>query len=218
MESAQKLIETRPELLNEALDTFLLGVSEFFRDPAVFDVLKKLVLPELLKRNERLRIVSFGVSDGHELYSLAILLAEADALERSELTGVDIRPEAIERARLGRYSARDVAGVSSTLLEKYFESAASCWTVNTRLRDKVKWRCGSVLQLDDMLPYDIIFFRNLALYLTPARVACAWSLLSGQLKPNGVLVCGKADKPPATLPLIRVVPCIYRKAGDKTDE
>jgi chemotaxis protein methyltransferase CheR len=210
-ESARKLIEAQPELLNPALDTLLLGVSEFFRDPAVFETLRETIVPELLQRNEHLRIASFGVSEGHELYSLAMLLAEAGALHRCDLTGIDVRPDAIARAQQGSYNERDLGGVSSTLLHKYFEPNGGRWTVNSNVRDRVQWKVGNVLQLDEVSQYEIILFRNVALYLTPAHVFCAWSLLFGQLKENGVLVCGKADHPPASLPLSRVAPCIYQK-------
>ena len=210
-EVAQKLIESRPELLNTALDVLLLGVSDFFRDTAVFEQLRQTILPGLLQRAERLSVCSVGVSEGHELYSVAMMLAEAGALERSELLGIDCRPYAIARARTGWYTERDIAGVSDELRSRYFERKRDGWVVNIELRERIQWSVKNVLNLDRIEQYDMILFRNLALYLAPTVAHCAWSRVCGELKSDGMLVCGKADKPPASLSLMRVSPCIYKK-------
>jgi chemotaxis protein methyltransferase CheR len=212
-EAAQKLIESRPELLNVTLDVLLLGVSEFFRDAVVFEQLRKTIVPQLLQQSEHLRILSVGVSEGHELYSVAMLLAEADALHKCELHGVDCRPYAIARAKTGLFSERDIAGVSEPLRSRYFEKTRHRWLVNTTLRERIQFSVKNVLNLDGNDQYDMILFRNVALYLVPTITHCAWTLLWQRLKSNGMLICGKADNPPASLPLMRVSTCIYKKLG-----
>ncbi len=212
-DAAKRIIESRPELRNAALDTLLLGVSEFFRDPEVFQNLRDQVLPRMLERGGRLRILSMGVSEGHELYSIAILLAEMGVLERCELIGMDCRPEAIRRAGQGRFNDGDIEGVDDSLRERYFSSEENWWVVKESVRQAIQWSVGNVLSLDGFAPRDIIFFRNVALYLTARHAECAWSALYGRLKPNGMLVAGNADKPPASLKLIRVARCIYEKPG-----
>ncbi|MGZ4964343.1 MAG: CheR family methyltransferase [Limisphaerales bacterium] len=212
-DAGRTMIECRPKLLNAALDTLLLGVSEFLRDPGVFQDLRDLVLPRMLERGGRLRIWSIGVSEGHELYSIAILLAEMGALDRCELIGMDCRPEAIRRAGRGWFTDGDLKGVSDSLRERYFSPEEKGWAVKDGLRQAMEWSVGNVLSLDGAGSSDIIFFRNVALYLTARHADCAWSALYGRLKPHGMLVAGKADKPPASLNLIRVAPCIYQRPG-----
>lgn len=211
IEVAQKLIEAQPELLQTALDNLLLGVSEFFRDREVFNYLREKVLPTIFERFARVRILSIGASEGHELYSIAMLLAEMSALDRIELVGMDCRPEAIRRARTGWFSARDVAGISDALRNRYFLPDRNGWVVKENIRSKIQWNVGNVLNLDGVAQSDIIFFRNVAIYLTTHHADCAWNALSDNLSPNGMLVCGKADKPPASLHLTRIAPCVYEK-------
>ena len=62
----------------EALKDFLtINVTEFFRDPEQFDILRRKVIPELIARKPRLAAWSAGCSKGAEAYTLAMILAEA---------------------------------------------------------------------------------------------------------------------------------------------
>lgn len=212
-EAAQKLLEARPELLDAALDTLLLGVSDFFRDGEVFSCLREKILPTMFERSARIRILSIGVSEGYELYSMAMLLSEMNALDRVELVGMDCRPEAIRHAREGWFGEQHMRGVSEELRTRYFLADGKGWVAVDQLRNAIEWKVGNVLNLDGIAQSEIIFFRNLAIYLTAHHADCAWSALFENLSPNGMLVCGKADKPPASLQLVRVAPCIYEKCG-----
>ena len=102
---ARKLLENRPDLLPAAIGSLLIGVTEFFRDAAVFEGIRTEVMPALAARGGQLRIWSAGCSSGEELYSVAILLAEAGLLARSFLLGTDCRIEAIRQARSALYNA-----------------------------------------------------------------------------------------------------------------
>src|SRR5690606_38568523 len=84
-DEAKALIAARPELLNRILSTLLIGVTEFFRDPLVFASLREIVVPELGRRTSAPRVLSVGCANGAELYSVAILLAEAGLLEGAAL-------------------------------------------------------------------------------------------------------------------------------------
>ena len=103
--AARELLEQKPRLVAKAVSSLLIGVTEFFREPDVFDFLRTQALPALAGRNQRLRIWSAACSTGAELYSMAILLSEAGLLARSRLLGSDCRGDAIERAKLGLYDA-----------------------------------------------------------------------------------------------------------------
>ena len=65
-------------------------------------------------------------------------------------------------------------------------------------------------------PWDVILFRNVAIYLNPEHTVGLWERLAEQLRPGSVLVTGKAERPPAGLPLRRLFPCIYLKNEKRT--
>ncbi len=209
-ECARDLMERRPELIAAVLGTILIGVSDFFRDPSVFAEIERKVLPRLLALRERVRICSIGCSSGQELYSMAMLAAEASALDRVELLGLDRRPEAIACAARGRFSKGEVARLSPGRVERFFEPDGAGWRVRPYLASALSWRSADLISLRAEEPWDLILCRNLLIYIRPDRASAVWESLCASLTPGGFLVTGKAEKAPAGLPLIRLAPSIYR--------
>lgn len=216
--AARELLERKPQLLAKVVNSLLIGVTEFFREPDVFDALPAQVLPALAGRNRRLRIWSAACSTGAELYSMAILLSEAGLLERSCLLGSDCRAEAIERAELGLYEAAMLKPVRSAIRDKYFEPAGQGWRPIAALRRQVHWKVADLLAGVEDGPWDIILWRNSAIYLKPARAETVWRQLASVLAPQGVLIAGKADRPPLAAGLTRVARCTYCLADDSAPE
>ncbi len=212
-ESARELLERRPELLASALDAILIGVSDFFRDAPVFGQLEAAVLPELLRERQGLRVCSVGVSGGQELYSVAMLLAELDGLAGSELTGVDCREGAVARAARAEFRPEEMAGVAPGRRERFFRRENGCWRIRPELRRGVRCERADLFSFGGEGPWDLILFRNVAIYFDAAHAVRAWERLAARLAPGGVLVTGQAEALPASLGLLRIAPSIYRKAA-----
>ena len=162
----------------------------------MFDYLRTHVLPALAGRNHRLRIWSAACSTGAELYSMAILLSEAGLLERSDLLGTDCRGDAIERAKAGLYDAAALKLVPSAARAKYFEPAGQHWRPAAALRRQAHWKAADLLAGVENGPWDVILWRNAAIYLKSRAAETVWRRLASVLAPEGVLVAGKADRPP----------------------
>lgn len=209
--AARKLLERQPELLPNVLNAMLVGVSEFFRDPPVFDHIADYVLPELLRTRPGLRVCSAGVSGGQEIYSIAILLAEAGALAQSTLLGVDCRTDAIRSAKRGLFNSSDMSGVNPGRRARFFRRSERNWEALPVIKNQIQWELQDLLALDAGGACDLILFRNVAIYFSETHCERAWVRLCDQLAPGGFLITGKAEKPPASLPLTRVVHSIYRK-------
>ncbi len=195
--AARELLERKPHLVAKAVSSLLIGVTEFFREPGVFDTLRTQVLPALAGRNQRLRIWSAACSTGAELYSMAILLSEAGLLERSCLLGTDCRGDAIERARQGLYDAALLKLVLEIAMrDTYFEPVGQNWRPVEALRRQVHWKVADLLAGVEAGPWDIIFWRNAAIYLKSDPAETIWRRLASVLAPQGVLIAGKAERPP----------------------
>src|SRR5215213_5073991 len=95
---ARRALQENRTLRPVALSTLLIGVTSFFRDSAVFSTLASRILPTIADKRGGLRAWSAGCSDGLELYSLAIVLAEFGLLGRSRLLGTDCRDDAVAHA------------------------------------------------------------------------------------------------------------------------
>lgn len=202
-DEAQARLERRPDLVPDALDAVLLGVTQFFRDSDVFDRLAHDILPALAAGGRFLRVCSAGCSDGRELASVGLLLDELGLLGRAELVGVDIRPLAIHRARAGRYDSDALAPLRYDRRARLARVLARC-----------HFRVADLLEPGALAgPFDLLLCRNLAIYLQPQAARALWTILAGQLAPGGVLVTGKAEHPNSDLPFSRIGPCLYRRGA-----
>lgn len=206
---ARRTLEMNRALIPDAVDALVIGVTSFFRDQPVFTALSDRILPELLENKPSIRIWSIGCSDGQEMYSVIMLLAELGRLNRADLLGTDCRVQAVRRAAEGNYSDADVRSVPSGLLRKHFTLNEWGWRVDTRLRTVVQWRVGDVLRVDEPGKWDMILCRNMAMYFEPEVAHDLWQHLHGALGKGQFLITGKAERPGEGF--VPVAPCIYRR-------
>lgn len=210
---ARAILERNRPLLNHALGAVLIGVTSFFRDAQVFKDLDERVLAPLTER-ARIRVWSVGCSDGMELYSVMMLLAERGVLHRCQLLGTDCRLAATRAAGAGVYPTPLVQELPPHLVERYFIRADEVdgYAINPFLRAQVEWRTADVLSTPEPGPWDLILCRNMAMYMRGEAIARLWDTLQSALRPGGHLVLGKAERPHGSVRLSQIAPCIYHRA------
>jgi chemotaxis methyl-accepting protein methylase len=218
---ARATLERHPHLTSAALDAMLIGVTRFFRDETVFTSLRRRILPELLRRRSAgegrpVRIWSAGCSDGAELYSVALLLADVGALlpGRFELLGTDCRPEALETAAAGVFAPASVKAVPPALLRACFRFDGTHYQVHRALRAMLQWRQADALAAPEPGAWDLVLCRNLAIYLQPRAAAALWSNLAAAVRVGGALVLGKAERPLGVAGLLPEGSCTYRRVAE----
>ena len=108
------------ELYSEFLSYITINVSEFFRNPRQWDILKNIVLPEYLSKDE-IRIWSCACSTGDEPYSLAMLLAEFIPMKKIKIFATDIDKMVLKQAKKGIYDYKSLLNVPSEMLGRYFK-------------------------------------------------------------------------------------------------
>jgi chemotaxis protein methyltransferase CheR len=207
---ARAILETSPTMIYPAISTLVIGVTSFFRDPAVFSNLRENILPALVQKNRPLRIWSVGCSDGQELYSVTMILADLVLLNQSELLGTDCRVSAVRHAAAGIYGETEIRSVSAEMRQKYFVPNEAGWAIAPPLRTVVRWRSADVLKLMEPGAWDLILCRNFAMYLEPEVSLWLWQKLRRAIRPGGALVVGKAERP-AVEGLQPLSPCIFRR-------
>jgi chemotaxis methyl-accepting protein methylase len=206
---ARRRLTQHPELVATAVSSLLIGVTEFFRDADVFDAIGRIIADDLGMRPGPIRVWSAACSNGAELCSMAILLAEAGLLERSILVGTDCRADAIREAEAGLYSQASAEPAGALLRQKYLAKDCGCWRVTEPLGRRIQWRIRDLLSGAEDGPWDIILWRNAAIYLKLSPALAVWEALAQALRPGGLLVVGKAERPPASLGLRCVSRGIY---------
>jgi chemotaxis protein methyltransferase CheR len=210
LDSARLKLESRPDLVSATLSVVLLGVTEFFRDHSVFDQLQASMVPHLHRLGQPPRVWSAACSDGRELYTVAVLLNEAGLLTGSHLLGTDCREEAILTAWQGNFPVAVLDKVE-TSWRGHFVAHRDEIRPRDELRRVTRWKQADLLQGVEPGPWDLILWRNMAIYLDPASARNVWDGLIRQLSPGGYLVTGKADYPPRNRNLEKIGPCIFRK-------
>ena len=186
--------ETR-ELFND----ILIHVTAFFRDPAVFVVLRK-VFPRLLRKKvseEPLRIWVPGCSTGEEVYSIAMTLMEALNDKPSQLLvqifGTDINDTALEKARAGFYPGCIHENVSPDRLRRFFIKSDGGYRVNKNIREMCIFARQNVVMDPPFSNLDLISCRNVLIYLGQPLQRKIMPIFHYALKPAGLLVLGASE-------------------------
>jgi len=190
-----RAIQNDPVEIGKLKDYLTINVSSFFRDAKKFESLRKSVLPELLTHRPRLRVWSAGCSNGHEPYSLAIMLAEVTGFYcRHFILATDIDRSALTRARAGGpYRADNVTNVSPTLLRRYFKTHDDGHYVDQKLRQKVTFRYHDLLKGSFENNFDLIVCRNVVIYFTAEIKERLYRRFFDALRLGGVLFVGGTE-------------------------
>ena len=180
----------------------LIGVTSFFRDPAAFKTLEEKIVPKIFERKGEgvaIRIWSSGCSTGEEVYSLAILLAEAqDARKKSlplQVFATDIDSQAIAVARAGIYPASIVTDISPERLARFFtiEPHGGSYRINKSIRDMVIFSEQDVIRDPPFSKLDLISCRNVMIYMGAALQKKLIPLFHYALNPGGMLFLGTSE-------------------------
>lgn len=219
-----RYLERQPEEYQHLISTFLIKVTEFFRDRELFDTLRRETLPRLIKdaRNgaKELRIWSAGCATGEEAYSIAILVADALGDELNEFTvrifATDLDPQAIAFARRGIYSRSALASAPPELIDRYFSQLDGDFEVQKRVRSLVVFGQHDLGRRAPFPHVDLVLCRNVLIYFDNDLQKRVLQLFAYSLRNGGVLALGKAETNsplPEFFTSINSLLHIYRRYG-----
>jgi two-component system CheB/CheR fusion protein len=180
----------------------LIGVTNFFRDPAAWDQLSKEAIPSLLASRtsgRTLRAWVPGCSTGEEAYSLAIAFKEAfdEVKPRGKFSiqifATDLDRDAIDKARQGVFPESIAADLSEARLKRFFHKEGSGYRVCKQIRDMVIFAPQNLLMDPPFTKLDILSCRNLLIYLTTDVQKKLIPLFHYSLTPGGILFQGSAE-------------------------
>lgn len=181
------------------------NTTQFFREPAHFDFLKK-ALPELLERKRRagsseLRVWCAAASTGQEPYTIAMVVREQvpeGSPFQIRFLATDIDTDVLKKAANGVYSEAEARGVPPTYLQKYFtkkKGAETTFTAKDELRNLIRF--APLNLVEEPYPFqhgfDIIFCRNVLIYFDTETTALVTKNLMKSLAPGGLLLLGHSE-------------------------
>jgi len=197
-----RYLRDNPMEIDLLFKELLIGVTSFFRDPAVWDSLKlKILIPLLSNRgNERpVRAWVPACSTGEEAYSLAIVFREAlDAVTPKVRVGLqiyatDIDADAIARARQGMFPDTIAGDVSSDRLARFFTAEETGFRIASEIREMVTFAEQNIISDPPFTKIDILSCRNLLIYFGNELQKTLLPLFHFALNPDGALILGSAE-------------------------
>ncbi|WP_310542798.1 CheR family methyltransferase [Phenylobacterium sp.] len=192
-----RTLPNEPELLFREI---LIGVTRFFRDPAMFEALAENVLPGLIANggaDEPIRVWVAGCATGEEAYSLAILfreaLAHAESSRKVTIFATDIDDRAINVARAGVFTDSIEADITVARLEQNFLREGERYRVAKHLREMCVFSTHDLVKDPPFSKLDMVSCRNLLIYFESPLQQRVIATFHYGLKANGLLWLGPSE-------------------------
>jgi len=187
-------INRNHKLFEEFINYLTINVSEFYRNPTQWQILKDEIFPQLLTRDKRLKIWSAACSTGEEPYSLVLTLSELIPKKFIQILATDIDKEALNKAKIGIYSSRSVANVPPHLLRQYFVKVGDSYQIHDEIKQCVQFRQHNLLSDPYPDKCDLIVCRNVLIYFTEESKDQIYKNFYNALKDEGILFVGSTEQ------------------------
>ncbi|MBW2961750.1 CheR family methyltransferase [Mesonia aestuariivivens] len=193
-------LQTNPDEVSVLFKEFLIGVTKFYRDPRVWQILKEDIIPELIETKEDgeiLKIWDVACSTGEEAYSLAIYIYEEIQRQNKKIEvkifATDIAKQHLEIGGNGMYSESMIADIDSQLLNRYFIKKPEGYQVIEKIRRMVIFSQHNIIKNPPFSNMDMVFCRNLLIYFQQSIQKKALNVLHYSLKEKGFLILGTSE-------------------------
>ena len=175
--------------------------TSFFRDVTPFEALRKVVLPELVKRRgseHALRFWSAACASGQEAYSLLMTLCDHFPQLRAwdvKAVGTDLSDQMVQRASAGRFSQVETnRGLTMAVLVRHFQADGVGWQVSEQLRALAEFSpLNLAVKWPELPPMDVILLRNVLDAFDVATKRRILARVRKVLRSDGYLVLGARE-------------------------
>jgi chemotaxis protein methyltransferase CheR len=189
-----------PSYLTRFVEKVTVNVTEMFRDPHFYRSLRETILP-VLATWPMIRIWHAGCSTGEEVYSLAILLKEANLLHKSVQYATDINPSVLERVRSGifplsqmkQYSENYILSGGSQDFSSYYTAQYNSAKFDDSLGRRIVLATHNLVSDGTFNEFQLILCRNVMIYFDKPLQDKAMRLFYDSLEMLGYLALGSKE-------------------------
>lgn len=189
-----------PEYLKHFIEEITVNVTEMFRDPSFFKVLREKILPQL-GTYPLIRIWVAGCSTGEEAYSMAILLKEANLYHKSLIYGTDINPSVLETARAGVFPLQQMKLYSENYIlsggkqdfSNYYTANYDSVRFDKSLQEKLILSTHNLVSDSSFNSFQLIICRNVLIYFDKELQERVFNLFDASLENLGYLALGSKE-------------------------
>lgn len=196
-----KLIDT-PPFIHEFVDELTVNVTEMFRDPGFWKVMRHEVLPGIIRNKKKFSIWHAGCSSGEEVLTMAVLLEEMGILDNATITATDLDTHMLERAKSGAYPSKNMPlneqnylsfGGAETDLRKYYLQENGHVIFDRNLLKRVSYIRHDLVTGGVFAKFDLILCRNVMIYFNQDLQNEVLKKFHESLQPNGYLSIGSKE-------------------------
>jgi chemotaxis protein methyltransferase CheR len=193
-------IKTDQDYFTHAVTEISVNVTEMFRDPLFYKTIREKIIP-VLATHPFIRIWHAGCATGEEVYSMAILLKEANLLERSLLYGTDLNPLVLDKARKGifpvnqmqQYSKNYILSGGSFEFSSYYTANYNLAKFNEIFQRKMIFSTHNLVSDFSFNSFQLIFCRNVLIYFEKNLQGKVLELFDNSLDMLGFLALGSKE-------------------------
>lgn len=210
------LLLKKEDYKTKFFDKITINVSEFFRNPEIFSYLENTVLPDLLKKFNKLKVWSAACSVGAEPYSLAMILSELIDKTKFTIDGTDLDKIILQKAKEGVYNSLYTKNISAQRLNKYFDISKDNYILHDNIKRLVNFKHHDLILDNYPTGYNLIICRNVTIYFTRETQDKIYHNFYNSLVPGGVLFIGATESifNYREIGLERISPWFYFKKGE----
>ena len=197
-----RYLQENPAEVEILFNELLIGVTNFFRDTAVWNELKESILPQLITRYPEGYVFRAWVpacSTGEEAYSLAIIFHETlESLKKSrnyslQIFATDIDHYAVDKARKGKFPVNITSDVSPERIGRFFTPDGEGFRVKNYIREMIVFATQNVIKDPPFTKLDIISCRNMLIYMEQELQKRLLYLFHYSTNPGGILILGNSE-------------------------
>ncbi len=194
-ENYVSVLKTDQTKFEEFVNYLTINVSEFYRNVDQWQLLDKDVFPELISRyGKNLKIWSAACSTGDEPYSLVMALSRHLPLNQIRIYATDLDKQVIEKAKLGLYGEKSVAGVPADLKKKFFTKIGPSYQISDEVKSRVEFKEHNLLKDTYPTDFHLIVCRNVLIYFTEEAKDEVFRKFQKSLRPGGYLFIGSTEQ------------------------
>jgi len=192
-EEYTKLLLKDEEQRQKFMDFITINVTEFFRNPDLFDELTKKIEKEILPNNKALKVWSAACSNGSEPYSLAMILDSLEPSGKCKITATDLDNTILNRAKTGEYQEAEIKNIKPEYIKKYFTKQNDKYVISSKIKSMVNFKKHDLILDDYDKGFDIIVCRNVVIYFNNDIKNNIYKKFHDSLKPGGLLFVGATE-------------------------
>jgi chemotaxis protein methyltransferase CheR len=176
VEALLKKLTESPAFINEFLDELTVNVTEMFRDPSFWRIMREEIIPAIMLNHKQFKIWHAGCSSGEEVLSMCIMLKEMGILHDVTIIATDLDVNILDRAKTITYPIKNMELNEKNYIrfqgtgnfKNYFREENGNAVFHKELLMNVSFRRHDLVLGDLFNKFDLILCRNVMIYFNQA--------------------------------------------------